>query len=164
MTAPEIPEGKKDSEQIKTLALYGAFIVALPLQIVPVMAVQILSIALLVGALIAIKIVRGGNPDDSLISNHAVYLSRSFWVWSALMTIGGAVGGYILYTQNDLDSLLALARDLSKNQEKGAAFQTMSTYAMFSFGPGIAYLAYRLIKGLHRALYGYRLAKPKSFF
>lgn len=150
--------------QVKTLILYAAFIAAIVFQMIPVMELQILSIVLLLGCVVAIGIFRRDSPADSLLNNHATYLSRSFWMWSILMSLGGAIGGYLLFTQHDLQSLMNIARDLSDNQEKSEAFKMMSLYAAASFGPGLVYLAYRIIKGLHRALYGYRLAKPKSWF
>lgn len=163
MTEPAAPE-KRDPDQAKTLALYATFITALILQVFPMMILQILSIVLLLGAVIVIGVLRRDSASDSLLSNHATYLSRSFWMWSFMMSIGGAIGGYLLFTQHDFDSLMNIARDLSENQEKSEAFKMMSVYALASFGPGLIYLAYRLAKGLHRALHGYRLAKPKSWF
>lgn len=163
MTESATPD-KRDPDQIKTLALYATFIIALVLQLFPMMILQILSIVLLLGAVMVIGALRRDSASDSLLSNHATYLSRSFWMWSFMMSIGGAIGGYLLFTQHDFNSLMNIARDLSENQEKSEAFKMMSMYALASFGPGLLYLAYRIAKGLHRALHGYRLAKPKSWF
>jgi|GEM_PF-5872703 uncharacterized membrane protein len=163
MTEPMTPE-KRDPEQTKTLALYGVFIVALILQVMPSLTLQVLSLLLLFFAIVIITVFKNSAVQDGLLHNHATYLARSFWIWSFLMTIGAMIASFLIYKQHTPQEWMGIAQDLLENETDSVYYKSMAIYFIASLAPGLLYLAYRLAKGLHRALHGYRLAKPKSWF
>jgi uncharacterized membrane protein len=163
MTEPVTPE-KRDPEQGKTLALYALFIIALILQVMPFLAVQIFSLLLLGLTIVVITILKSGSIKDGLLHNHATYLARSFWIWSFLMSTGGLVASYLIYQQHSQQEWINIAHDLLENETDSVHYKVMARYFIASLAPGMIYLTYRLVRGLRRALHGYRLAKPKSWF
>ena len=163
-TAP-LPETKKDPDQFKAVALYAAFIVSAVLVLAPNMAVSFLALLSLLLVMAIIGFIRRETEKDSLLYNHATYLSRSFWMWQLLLLIGFVLGGYYLSRQyTDMQQILQLAQSLASAQTDTPEFRMIAKVAIAAFGPGCLYVTYRLIHGLLRAAKGYRVARPKSFF
>ena len=164
-TQMDQPKNKKDPEQSKAVALYVSFIIAALLVFVPVASLSLLALLGMAVVMIVVGFLRRECEKDSLLHNHATYISRTFWMWQLLLLIGSVIGGYYIFQQYpDIQQILQIVESLSKAQTDTPEFKTMATVAIAAFGPGCLYVAYRLIRGLHRALSGYRVAKPKSFF
>lgn len=165
MTDPLPTEPRKDPDQLKAIALYVSFIVAALLVFAPVPALSLLALLAMIVVMIVIGFLRRECEKDSLLHNHATYLSRTFWMWQLLLLIGSVLGGYYIFQQHpDIQQILQIVESLSAARTDTPEFKMMATVAIAAFGPGFLYVAYRLIRGLHRALRGYRVAKPKSFF
>jgi len=81
----------------KILAVYILFGVGAVLMTFPTpVGFFPLIIALLIG-----WVFRFGKDHDSLIYQHMIYISRTFWMWSALLTITTAVAGAAVITVAD---------------------------------------------------------------
>ena len=124
--------------------------------------------------------------ENSLTENHMTYVIRSLWISAlfSLITMGAA--SFYMLGRVDYASFEACANDIAG--QGAAAVQSMSSaeayamaepcvedfingnYSVFMIsmliagGPVILYLGYRFLKGLSRALKGYRLADPKEWF
>ncbi len=156
---------KKDPDQFKVIALYVTFIVSAIFVLSPVMVLSTLALLGMVIVMVMISFIRRESEKDSLLYNHATYLSRTFWMWQLLLAIGFVLGGYYLSQQyTDIQQILQLIEGLSTARTDTPEFKAIIGVAIPAFGPGCLYAAYRLLLGLHRAIKGYRIAKPKSFF
>jgi uncharacterized membrane protein len=162
MTEPATP-AKRDPEQVKTLFLYGVFVFALILQLMPSLTLQMLSLLIFAFAVVIIYILKHGAVQDGLLHNHATYLARTFWIWSFLMTAGTMIASFLIYQQHDMQAWMGIAQDLLEHETDSTYYKSMAIYFVAGMAPGLLYLTYRLVKGMHRALNGYRLAKPKSW-
>jgi uncharacterized membrane protein len=158
-------DNKKDPDQIKAVALYVSFIAAALVVFAPITSISFLALLGMIVLIIVIGFMRRECEKDSLLHNHATYLSRTFWMWQLMLLVGMIIGGYYVFRQYpDIQQILQIVESLSKGQTDTPEFKMMATVAIVTLGPGCLYVAYRLIRGLHRALSGYRVAKPKSFF
>ncbi|MGZ9097590.1 MAG: hypothetical protein ACXW30_04765 [Micavibrio sp.] len=162
---PPLLDNKKNPDQVKVVALYVSFIVSALLVFAPVASLSFLALLGMVVLIIVIGFMRRECEKDSLLHNHATYLSRTFWMWQLMLLVGMIIGGYYVFRQYpDIQQILRIVESLSKGQTDTPEFKTMATVTVVTLGPGCLYVAYRLIRGFHRALSGYRVAKPKSFF
>lgn len=156
---------KKDPDQGKVIALYVAFILAAILVMAPIATISFLALLGMIVVMIVIGFLRKEAEKDSLLYNHALYLSRTFWMWQLLLLVGGVIGGYLLFQRYpDLQQILHVVESLSSGQTNTEEFRTIAMMAIASFGPGCLYATYRLLRGFERGIRGYRVAKPKSFF
>lgn len=167
MTDPETQPfaDKKDPDQMKVVALYITFIASAILVLAPIVVLSSLALLGMIIIMVMIGFIRREAEKDSLLYNHATYLSRTFWMWQLLLAIGLVLGGYYLSRQyNDIQHIMQLIEGLSTAQTDTPEFKTIIGVAIPAFAPGCLYAAYRLLVGLHRAIKGYRIARPKSFF
>lgn len=166
MTAiPPATENRKDPDQIRVILLYIAFIASALLVMSPIGVVSFLALFGLLLVMIVVGFIRREGEQDSLLYNHATYLSRTFWMWQLMLLIGMVLGGYYLSRQlTDWQQIMDLIQKLAAGQTDAPEFKMMAMVGVVAFGPGCLYAAYRLIHGLLRAVKGYRVARPKSFF
>lgn len=156
---------KNDPHQAKAVALYLFFIVSAILVMSPMMAVSFIALLALLTVMAVVGFIRRDVENDSLLYNHATYISRTFWMWQLLLLIGFVLGGYYLSRQfTSMNDILYLAQSLAAGQFDSPEFRMIAMVAAAAFGPGCLYAAYRLLYGLTRAIKGYRVARPKSFF
>jgi len=172
-------------EQKSILNLYAVFGVSLILSVLPNIAAAILSLVFFVGVLIAAYAIRKKNEEHSLGENHATYIIRTLWISAFISLITTAIATGYMMNGIDYSTFEPCANTLAN---KGVAWMesagTMAVYAVIepcveSFigfnktllmnsviiagGPIIIYMAYRMVKGLSRAMRGYRISSPKSW-
>ncbi len=171
-------------KQQTLLRLYAAYGACLALSFVPSVIAAMITLLLLTGVMIAAYILRRKSEAGSLIENHMIYLIRTFWIGALVAFITMTLGSFYLLSIIDnaplqpcLDNIMSSA---SSSENLKASFM-MSLFGpcmddfmsvnfngfliggMIAIGPVLAYFALRYVKGLTRALKGYRLAKPKSW-
>ncbi len=167
------------------LNLYAAFGVSLILSVLPSMPAAILSLVFFVGVLVAAYALRKRTEEHSLGENHATYIIRTLWISAFISLATTAIATAYMINGIDYSTFEPCANNLAN---KGTAWMenagTMEVYAIIqpcvesfiSFnktllmnsviiagGPIIIYMAYRMAKGLSRAMKGYRLSNPKSW-
>jgi|JI10StandDraft_1071094.scaffolds.fasta_scaffold29960_3 uncharacterized membrane protein len=157
----------------KILAVYILFGVGAVLMTFPTpVGFFPLIIALLIG-----WVFRFGKDHDSLIYQHMIYISRTFWMWSALLTITTAVAGAAVITVADnsiYDRILDDMRNgiMYSNIMMVDALKTyimdnlpiMIVAATFCIVPMIGYIGYRLYHGISHLMKDKPLPKPKGWF
>lgn len=179
--SPALSSEQQKSKDLKVIHnLYAALTVSIILAFAPSMAIQTLSTILFTGVFIAAYIFRGLAEETTLAWNHITYLIRTIWIGSLFLTIAiiaGATWFYqvgdhsliSLYMQQVSDGMAngytnnydvhSLSRDyLDENKE------VLVPIAITCAVPCLLYIAYRIVKGLSRALKGYRLKNLDSWF
>ena len=159
------------------LFVYGLFCLSLFFICTPVIKIHTAGSLLLLFTLFSAWCLRFGKPHDTLIYNHMIYISRTIWMMSLIITAAVAVAGYVVYTladnsimQSAFDEMME-GRGLSHQELAGtlmeylkANFMLMLSGALLCAVPTLLYTVYRLQHGITRALKGHRLAKPESWF
>jgi uncharacterized membrane protein len=157
-------EDHKDPNWKKVVALYIACVVALVFQFVPQPSLQMASIIMLIVIVAVIKFMRRSAEKDSLMHNHATYLSRTISIWSLLLLISLTAAGLYVRQFYDFEQLLDIIQSFSAGKIETPEAKHLALIGTASMIPSTLYLFYRVARGFHRAIKGYRLAKPKSFF
>ena len=167
------------------LNLYGALAASLVLSVLPFVAAAVLSTVFFIGVLIAAYAIRKKAQDHSFCENHATYIIRTLWIAALLSLVTIGIAGAYMMGGIDYAPFESCANMLAS---KGIAWiesaSTMAIYAvvapcidgfmngnrvlllnavLIAGGPLMAYLAYRLIKGVARAGKGYRLLDAKTW-
>ena len=173
-------------EKKPVLNLYAVLGVSLILSVVPSVPAAMLSLIFFLGLLIAAYRVRKNTKDKSYVENHATYIIRTLWIAAFISLITTALATIYMVARIDYSLFNPCADSLvNKGAEwlESAGFndvyplvqpciegfinanQTLILNSVFIAGaPILAYMAYRLIKGVLRAKGGYRLSNEKSWF
>jgi len=175
----------ENQEQKKVIHLYSAFAAALVMTLIPSMIFAVISLLFFTGVLIAAYVMRNGNEKGSLAENHAAFIIRTIWIAGIFASVTITAGCAYLLTQVDnsplqpcTDALLAHAGGLA--QGNTAALSSVITPCVDDFvqvnmsaimiamaisaAPILLYFIIRFSRGLSRAMNGYRVANPKSWF
>ncbi len=161
----------KDPAFKKINNLYAIYIASIILQFMPFGIVITFGFFLFITVFIYTYILRGKAEPEDLIDNHATYLIRTVWIFG-LVALAGIVAGafYIMYAfePGELERLgreVIFSNDLHQTLKdyQSQYFNILLTTNIIAFGPAVIYIAYRLVKGLSRAIKGYRVASPRSF-
>ena len=177
----ETPQGQKT-----ILNLYALFGVSLILSILPFASAAVLSLVFFLGVLIAAYVVRKNSEENSLKENHTTFIIRTLWIAAFFSLVTTAIATGYMMAGIDYSPFNPCANALA---DKGVAWaesaSTMEVYAiiqpcvnvfidfnktllinsvLIAGVPLILYMAYRMVKGLSRAIKGYRLANEKSWF
>ena len=181
MNDPAMKEEKKS-----VLNLYALLGVSLILSILPSMPAAVLSLLFFLGLLITAYKVRKKAEDKSYEENHATFIIRTLWIGAFLSLITMAAA--TVYMMANIDySLFNPCTDSLVN--KGAEWLESASFSdvyplvqpciegfvhanrtllmncvLIAGGPVIAYMGYRLLKGVVRAKEGYRIANEKGWF
>lgn len=184
--SPDAEQDNRPEGQSAIFNLYAAFGVSIILSVLPYASAALLSFFFFFGVLIAAYIIRGNTEPESLSGNHATFIIRTLWIGAffSVITMGAATA----YMMNgvDYDPFAPCAQKLADQglvwleqagpiQVYGFAMPCMEGFVeanktlfinsvIIAAGPVLLYMAYRLIKGLSRAIKGYRLAKPRVWF
>lgn len=178
--------GSQTNGQKAVLNLYAAFGVSLILSILPNMTAAGLSLVFFLGVLIGAYIVRSKFEDHSFAENHATFLIRTLWISAFLSLITTGIATFYMMGGIEYRVFQPCADDLAG---KGVAWiesaGMMDVYAiiepcvkpflnlnqtllinsaLIAGAPLILYMAYRMVKGLSRAIKGYRLSDAKTWF
>ncbi len=181
---PDVTQANKPEGQSTILNLYAVFGVSMILSVMPYAAAAVLSLIFFLGLLIAAYVVRSDAAKDSLKDNHATFIIRTLWI-AAFISIPTTLAA-AAYMQFNIDytafdpCIESLARqsaswlETAPHMEIYAFVQPcVETFlemnkrefimtALIAGGPVLAYMAFRFIKGLSRAIRGYRLANPRT--
>ncbi|MCE7887289.1 MAG: hypothetical protein DYH13_07290 [Alphaproteobacteria bacterium PRO2] len=177
-----------DANQKKIVRLYGAFGAGLVFSMVPLWSAAIVSAALILGVLIVAYVLRTDAEHGSLIENHMTFVIRTIWIGSlfALITTSAASVYFLKALDNAplqpcAEMILSMASGMSDPtaMEKYINdFMSMPCWANYwqtnlmifiiggviAAGPILIYFVVRYIRGLTRAMRGYRVANPKAWF
>ncbi|MEZ5814908.1 MAG: hypothetical protein R3E13_09380 [Alphaproteobacteria bacterium] len=178
--------GEQPTGQKYILNLYAAFGVSLILAVLPFMAAAFLSLVFFMGVLIGAYALRKRAGDCSLSENHATFIIRTLWISAFLSLVTTVAATAYMMSGIDYSTFEPCANSLAhKGPTWVESAGTMEIYAVIepciesfiSFnkalltnalliagGPVILYMAYRMVKGLSRAVKGYRLSDPKGWF
>lgn len=172
-------EGCADPEQKTVIRVYAAFTASIFLGVVPHPLFAAMTAILFAGTLGAAYRIRRRAAANGLAENHMTYLIRTTWIMTALAAAAMlAAAGYFLMSYDD--SALYRCADLIRGEAKAGDSQadmiglcandfvddnmrTLLVAGLIGGAPVVAYLVYRLFRGLERALKGYRIARVKSW-
>lgn len=175
---------QKETDEKKVVTqIYAAFGAALILSFVPFFSAATLSMILGMGVLIAAYVIRSRAQDDSLADNHMTFIIRTIWIGSFFALISTAIGAIYLYLNLDNEPLAPCVSDLMAGAQNlinmgslkdifGDCYEpywalnsrTFITSGVIVALPAVLYFSLRFIRGLSRAMNGYRVAKPLSWF
>lgn len=173
-----------DIEQRKITSVYVAFGAGLALSLAPFLVAALLSGALIVGALFIAYVLRTDSEQGSLIENHMIFIIRTIWIGSLLTLITLTIAGLYLFKalnnaplQPCVDQILSMADpaamesiviNFMATQCWANYWQTNLTAFIVAFVitavPAFLYFAIRYMRGVTRAVRGYRVANPKAWF
>ncbi|MCC7304911.1 MAG: hypothetical protein IT558_01475 [Alphaproteobacteria bacterium] len=174
-----------DPDRKKILRLYALFGAGLILCVVPFPLAALLSMIFIFGVLVAAYIVRTGASVDGLIFNHATFIIRTIWIGSFIAALTMTAASIYLLRNIDnspldpcINQFLSIGPEtaLSDLMKLQAIFQgcwhsywmanihVFITSGSIAAGPPLLYFIVRYARGLSRALDGYRVAKPESWF
>ncbi|MBL4804335.1 MAG: hypothetical protein JKY71_05665 [Alphaproteobacteria bacterium] len=183
---PSVEQDNKPEGQSTILNLYAALGVSIILSVLPLASAALLSLLFFLGVLIAAYVVRGDSEKDGLRENHATYIIRTLWI-AAFFSIPTALAA-TAYMQYHIDNTPfdPCFQDLAN---RGIGWLERADYmdiyeivqpciqtyidvnttifinaAIIGGGPILLYMAYRLARGVSRAIKGYRLANPRALF
>lgn len=177
-----------DANQKKIVRLYGAFGAGLVFSMVPLWSAAIVSATLIAGVLIMAYVVRTDTEHGSLSENHMTFIIRTIWIGSLFALITTAAASLYFFKTLDnaplqpcADAILSLASGMTEPAAMERIidnFMAMPCWANYwqknimifitggviAAGPILIYFAIRYIRGLTRAMKGYRVANPKAWF
>ena len=161
---PNANKPTKNSDQKTVTAIYAALCASIALQITPSVGLFTFGGLLFLFTWAMIGFLRRGADQHGLLANHMMFLNITLWVFSALTLIITAGVGYYLQTRYNLNDLLELAQDYANGNTDGESMHGLRMAVIGAGVPCYGYIVYRLVKGLRRALNGYRIAEPKNPF
>lgn len=172
-----------DASQKKIVRIYGAFGAGLVLFMVPLWSAAIVSTALILGVLITAYVLRTDTEHGSLTENHMTFIIRTFWIGNLFALVAIMVASVYLFMVLDttpmqpcVDLLVSKGHTLIDPAEIESVatkcvtdvvrtnMTTLIVSAVVTAMPILIYFAARYIRGLTRAMRGYRVANPKAWF
>jgi uncharacterized membrane protein len=174
----------KDKRAI--LNLYAAFGVTLVLSVVPSVTAALVSLVFFVGVVgVAFRFLKAAEPE-SLMENHATFILRTIGISTLFSLITLTAGIIYMIPSIDYSAFEPCANALTQKGEsyaQSASFtdvyasaepcmedfidmnlRILTIAALIAAVPVVPYLLMRYARGLSRAVKGYRLANPKSWF
>mgnify|MGYP001410192685 CR=1 FL=1 len=178
---PLTPEHDPDPQRKTVLNLYAALAVSIILTFMPNTIMAIVSLVFVIGVLVASYSIRKKAEPESLAENHATYIIRTIWIASFISVITLGIGAVILLNDIDysafggcpIDLEFAASADYMQLWEvMQPCYDTFITdnwniliiSGAITILPILLYLVIRFVKGLSRAIKGYRIANPKAWF
>lgn len=161
-----------DSTTRKILIVYILFGIGTTAMIYPT---TIGAIAL-VTALLTGWILRFGKDQDNVIYQHTIFVSRTFWIWSMIMSVTTAIAGAGIISMAD-NSIYDRVLDDMRNgimYSNIMMIDALKTYitdnlaimivaGIFCAVPAFGYVGYRLYHGISHLLKDQPLPKPKGW-
>ncbi|MGQ0526521.1 MAG: hypothetical protein ACT4OY_00590 [Alphaproteobacteria bacterium] len=176
---------EENLERKTILQVYAVFGVGLVFSVIPFFAAAGLSLVLVMVTLIAAYIIRSGAQDASLTENHMTYIIRTIWIGSFIASLTLIAASLYLLAVIDNTPLDPCIQKFYQMSMGGMTFdvQTLSgtfeacaiSYIVVNLNsfliaaaigalPVLVYFGARYAHGLNRALKGYRIAKPDTWF
>ena len=173
-------------EQKRILNLYGLFGASIVVSVLPYAQAAILSIIFFTVLLVMGYVFKNKAEPESLQHNHALYIVRTLWITAFFSLITTTLGSIYMMSGIDYTPFQPCADDLAGlGLEAVEGMGVMEIYAyvepcvgffiegnwtllmntmIITAMPLFIYIGYRFAKGLGRAMKGYRLANPQSWF
>ncbi len=171
-----------DPDQGAVNKLYAALGASLVISCVPSIIAALFASLLFMGSLIAAYFCRKRADEGSLLENHSTHIIRTIWIGSFVAMLFIIAASF--YMLQNLDSLpmmncIDLLVNAGTSIDASSAMNILRpcwdeymrvNYDLFitsgaiAIGPAALYFIYRYIRGLTRAIKGYRLANVKSWF
>ena len=183
---PPPPANVQHPQRKTILNLDAAFAVSLVLTTIPHGIIAIVALVFMIGVLVASYIIRAKAEPESLIQNHTTYIIRTIWIGSGLAAITTTIGGLIMMNDINYDPFSPCANNLAAQGVEFAAnatytqiwdlaspcfdifiqanMQPLITAGIITIVPVLIYFAVRFVRGLSRAIKGYRIANPRVWF
>lgn len=157
----------------KILIVYILFVIGTTAMIFPTMT----GLTALVLALFMGWVFRFGKDHDSLIYQHMIFISRTFWMWSVIFSITSGIAGAGIITIAD-NSIYDRVLDDMRNgimYSNIMMIDALKTYIMDNLAimiaagiicavPPFSYIGYRMYHGITHLLKEKPLPKPKGWF
>ncbi len=175
-------DNKNNKEASLICNIYAAMVVVLSIMFVPIKEIMAVSFILLILLPISLYVIRGRYEAGSLVENHMSYLIKTFWVGGLFLTIGFIIACIWFWNIGDHSQLFTFLDNHMYGQYGTditavimAYEQMMIEYmndnisnlifiSVISLIPGVAYIIYRVAKGLTKAIKGYRIGNDKGWF
>lgn len=173
--AQSVPDEGHAAKRI--VNVYAALTASIIAQFIPQITVQLIGVCLFALVWLATIIMRRMDKDpEGLTKNHMTYLLKTIWVGSLFLTIGTTLGAAYIYNFADNSVIY----DFLNRMRTGSLIGVYDiegvikmyminnsvliiTTALASLGPCLAYIIYRLVKGVARAKKGHRMGNPKAW-
>jgi uncharacterized membrane protein len=176
-----------DVSQKKIVRIYGAFGAGLIFSMVPLWSAAFVSAVLIAGVLIMAYVLRTDAEHGSLTENHMTFIIRTIWIGSLLALVTTAAASVYFFKALDntplqpcAEAILSMASgmsDLTLMEKYINNFMSMPCWANYwqtnlmifiiggviAAGPILIYFVVRYVRGLTRAMRGYRVASPKAW-
>ncbi len=173
-----------EKEKKALLQIYGALGASLILSVVPTIAAAALSLILLTGVMIAAYVMRKKHEIGSLSANHMTFIIRTIWISSLFAIVTMTIGCAYLLAFIDNTPLSPCISHLMNLGTQAASMDMMALMRVFdpclddyttinmkafivsgfiAAAPILIYFLVRYVRGLSRAMKGYRVAKPLSW-
>lgn len=174
-----------DPDKKRVLNLYAAFGVSILLMLVPSLMISFVALVFALGVLVGAYSMRKNAATESLAENHCTYIIRTLWITALFSLVTLFAGSVYMLSGIDYSAFEPCANAMA---QRGVQFVQNATYeevyalaapcmnAFIDFNMGLLtitvlitavpvliYLGYRYLKGLMRAIKGYRMADPKSW-
>lgn len=172
-------------ERKKIINLYGLFGSALLLSVLPNGAAAFMSLLFFAALMVMAYRLRRKSEHISFSYNHTTFVIRTFWISALLATVTMIAGTvYMLSAYDPLpfqpcaNSILNAAQNMADTPDLNVLYMlsrpcmgdfistNMQVFlvsgAIMIIAP-LLYISYRFIKGLSRAVKGYRIADPHSW-
>lgn len=173
-----------DIEQKKIIRLYAAFGAGLAMSFAPFLVAALVSAALLIGVLFIAYVLRTDAEQGSLTENHATFIIRTIWIGSFFTLITLSIASIYLFKvlnnaplQPCVDQILSMAgpaaiesfvMNFMGTKCWADYWQTNLMAFIVAFvitaAPVVVYFVVRYVRGVTRAMRGYRVANPKAWF
>ncbi|MBL8638991.1 MAG: hypothetical protein JNK24_01420 [Alphaproteobacteria bacterium] len=166
------------SERHRILVMYLLLLSSIVLISILTPLCQLIAAIGIYGTLFASYILRKMHHIDDIVTNHAIYISRTIWIWTLFLFLG-VLGAVITILFNmdttEIHSLMdqinagqggmdEAALDSSMQKFSQANEKLVMTALILWLLPIQAYALWRVHKGISRAMGGYRIQNPTKWF
>lgn len=160
-----------ENDKKRALTLYAFFGASLLLGLIPQAIATVVSLVFLIISMVyAYKLRRG----DDVAANHAAFILQTIWVATIVSLLSLVAGSIYLIPNINYASFAPCDQALEAGQELLELYPCFATFiaanmnvlvltALITAAPIALYLIVRFIRGLSRAMKGYRIANPKSW-
>ncbi|HIF25437.1 MAG TPA: hypothetical protein EYG18_05260 [Micavibrio sp.] len=170
---------KNEEKIIKNV--YAAFVVSLFMTFLPNLPAAVIAFVLFFGVMISAYILRAKSGEETLMNDHMTFIIRTIWIAGlfGILTMTVALsylfgnldltvfhncvnenGGLTATDMQTLNNIAQLCMDDYILANKGP----LLTATVIGGAPLIAYMLYRISKGILRAAKGHRMGDNKSWF
>ncbi len=169
-----------DREKRTITNLYAAFSVSLILSFMPMIEAAGLAALMFAGVLVAAYILRARADETSLTCNHATFIIRTIWIASLFAFVTTLIAaGYVIQNFNPaaihrcVDDVAMNMMDLTGLEQAIRPcldrfiqdnMRVFINGTLIAAAPVVAYILFRLAKGLPRAMKGHRIGNVRHWF